>query len=86
MIGTILLQSGGTSWDIRSIVSNPLFTLFLCSFALGWLAIVLLPFGKLLRRTGHHAAWCFLFIVPFVNLIALWVFAFKRWPTDKPNA
>jgi hypothetical protein len=86
MVSTLLLQSGGTSWDVRSVVSNPVFTLFLCFFTVGWLAIVLLPFGKLLRRTGHHAAWCLLFIVPFVNLIALWVFAFKRWPTDKANS
>lgn len=85
MVAT-MLQSGGTSWDIRSLVSYPTYMALVCLFLLFWLAIVLLPFGKLLKRTGHHAAWCFFFIIPFVNLIALGIFAFKRWPTDKSNS
>jgi hypothetical protein len=74
-----LLQSG-TSWDLRSIAGSPISIVVLCVFALLWLTIVLVPFGKLLRRTGHSARWCFVFIIPFVNLIALWIFAFKHWP------
>jgi hypothetical protein len=78
MLATLL--ESGTSWDLRSIVSSPIYIMFLCVFALVWLAIILVPFGKLLKRTGHSAAWCLAFIIPFVNLIALWIFAFKRWP------
>lgn len=85
MVATLLSQSGGTSWDLRSLISYPTYMAVVCLFLLFWLAIVLLPFGKLLKRTGHHAAWCFFFIIPLVNLVALWIFAFKRWPTDKPN-
>ena len=45
-----------------------------------------IPFGKILSRTGHNPAWCLLSLVPFANLIALWVFAFKPWPRDnKPQ-
>ncbi len=64
MVGTLLLQSGATSWDLRSLVSYPTYMAIVYLFLLFWLAIVLLPFGKLLRRTGHHAAWCFLSIIP----------------------
>jgi hypothetical protein len=85
MLATFLMQSG-TSWDLRSLISYPLSSTFLILFWLFWLTIILVPFGKLLKRTGHSAAWCLVFIIPFVNLIALWVFAFKRWPTNTPNS
>ena len=85
MVAILLVQSG-TSWDLRSISGSPVYMVFLCLFVLCWLAIVLVPFGKLLKRTGHRAAWCLVFIIPFVNLIALWIFAFKHWPTNTSNS
>jgi hypothetical protein len=48
--------------------------------------LVLIPVGKLLRRTGHHPVWCILALFPGLNLIAFWFFAFKPWPTDKKSA
>jgi hypothetical protein len=47
---------------------------------------VLIPVGKLLRRTGHNPVWCILALFPVLNLVALWFFAFKPWPTDKNTA
>ena len=41
--------------------------------------LVLHPIRQILRRTGHSGLWCFLAIVPLVNLIGLWFLAFKRW-------
>ena len=79
-------QQSGTSWDLRNIAVSPIFMMFLSVFALVWLAIILVPFGKILKRTGHPAARCIVFIIPFVNLIALWIFAFKHWPTNTPNS
>ncbi len=82
MVATLLLQSEPTTWPVRSIWGQPV--AILC-VSLLFLIIVLLPFGILLKRTGHHPAWCFFFIIPCVNLIALWILAFKRWPIDRPN-
>jgi hypothetical protein len=48
--------------------------------------LVLIPVGKLLRRTGHNPVWCLLALFPVLNLIALWFFAFKPWHTDKKAA
>jgi hypothetical protein len=47
------------------------------------LFLLLVPVVKLLRRTGHHPVWCLFAIVPGLNLIAFWLFAFKPWPTDE---
>jgi len=33
-----------------------------------------------LTKAGRHPAWCFLLLVPYVQIIALWVFAFSAWP------
>jgi hypothetical protein len=50
------------------------------------LAIVLLPFAKILRRTGYSGWWVLLWFVPVVNIIALWLWAFGRWPAlNHPN-
>jgi hypothetical protein len=56
---------------------NPYAVLFVLLF------LLLVPVVKLLRRTGHHPVWCLFAIVPGLNLIAFWLFAFKSWPTDE---
>ncbi len=40
-----------------------------------------LPAVKILTRTGHSGWWALLLLIPMVNVIAYWVFAFKRWPS-----
>jgi hypothetical protein len=65
--------------DIRS-----LFTLPIVMTILGVsIFLLLVPVIKVLHRTGHHPLWCLFAIFPGLNLIALWLFAFKPWPTDK---
>lgn len=43
-------------------------------------AIWLPPIAIIVRRAGFSGLWVILAIVPIVNLVALWVFAFVRWP------
>ena len=50
------------------------------------LLAMVLPIARILRRAGYRRIWCIIVIVPLVNLVALWVFAYARWPTlDKPS-
>lgn len=44
--------------------------------------IVGIPVLKILRRTGHSGWASILAAIPLVNIVALWVFAFKQWPKD----
>jgi hypothetical protein len=67
--------------DLRSLPRH--FGLFVL---LVFLFLLLVPIVKLLRRTGHHPVWCILALFPVLNLGALWLFAFKPWPTDKQSA
>jgi hypothetical protein len=48
------------------------------------LAIVI-PFGQLLRRAGLSRWWLLLAFLPVINVVALWVFAYVRWPKDRPR-
>jgi hypothetical protein len=68
-----------TSWDVRSLFGFPVFGMMSAIF----LFLFLVPVIKLLLRTGHNAFWCLLALFPGLNVIAFWVFAFKRWPTVK---
>jgi hypothetical protein len=52
------------------------------SLSLVYFLSVLLPFLKILKRTGHNPAWCILGLFPFLNVVCLWIFAFKAWPID----
>lgn len=49
-------------------------------FVLGFLFVP--PYWKIFQRSGWHPALSFLMIVPLVNIILLWVVAFKKWPSD----
>jgi uncharacterized membrane protein YhaH (DUF805 family) len=42
--------------------------------------IVVVPYVRILHRTGHSGWWVLLVFVPLANIIAIWVFAFVRWP------
>ena len=50
-----------------------------------WLAIAVfcvisvVPAVRILRRAGLSAWWAVFLVIPLVNLMALWVFAFIRW-------
>jgi hypothetical protein len=51
------------------------------------ISLVAIPVANVLRRTGRSRWWTVLGFVPGLNLIALWVFAFSRWPTlDQPSS
>ena len=50
-------------------------------------AIVVVPFFQLWKRTGHSGWISLLMLLPIVNLVMLYVLAFKRWPAleTSPN-
>jgi hypothetical protein len=40
-------------------------------------------FGRVLNRAGYSRWWLLTLVVPLVNLIMLWVFAFADWPASR---
>jgi hypothetical protein len=41
------------------------------------------PAWRISERAGLSGGWGLLMVVPIVNLIALWLFAFLSWPIDR---
>ena len=40
-------------------------------------------FGRILKRAGYSRWWLLTMVVPLLNLIMLWVFAFASWPVTR---
>jgi len=47
--------------------------------------LLAVPSAMILARVGHSPWWALLVFVPLVNFVALWVFAFGRWPASTPR-
>jgi hypothetical protein len=45
-----------------------------------YFAVIVVPCWRIVSKAGFHGAWALLALVPLVNLIMLWVFAFVPWP------
>jgi hypothetical protein len=48
-----------------------------------WCAIFVVPAWRIASRAGFPGALSLLMIIPFVNIVLLWVFAFIKWPSEK---
>lgn len=44
------------------------------------LSLFIIPTWRIAKRAGFPGALSLLLLVPFLNLIVIWVFAFARWP------
>ena len=45
-----------------------------------YIALLVVPIARILGKAGFSGWWSLLAILPIVNIICLWVFAFVRWP------
>jgi uncharacterized membrane protein YhaH (DUF805 family) len=50
-----------------------------------FLVLYLFPVARIIRKAGYSGWWCLLALVPLVNLIMVWVFAFASWPNLREN-
>jgi len=53
-------------------------------YLLLFLAFNIWCYFRILKKTGRSPWWSLIILVPFVNVIMIWVFAFARWPTIDP--
>jgi uncharacterized membrane protein YhaH (DUF805 family) len=66
---------------LERLVASPSLLTLLALFAL---AVPMLLMSRVLRRAGYSPWWVLLVLVPLVNLVALWMFAYMRWPAIDP--
>jgi len=42
--------------------------------------VMIWPVARILERAGFNRAWCLLMFFPLLNWIAVWIFAYSKWP------
>ena len=47
-----------------------------------YFCILGIPIMQVIYRAGYSRAWILIMFVPLLNIIFLWIFAFKRWPAE----
>jgi hypothetical protein len=60
--------------------------LFFLALELTFLVLFVIAWVKILNKAGYSGAWVLIGLIPFVNMIMFFVFAFSRWPAlDRPS-
>ena len=54
--------------------------LFQLLFVLAYILVFMVPVWKIVSKAGYSGVWSLLALIPLLNIIMLWVFAFARWP------
>ena len=50
------------------------------------IVLIVLPFWRIFTKAGYSGAWSLLMLIPLVNVIVFYVFAFSSWPALKERA
>ena len=45
-----------------------------------------IPGAMILRKAGYSGWWILISLIPILNIIMFWVFAFARWPIEERTA
>jgi len=48
-----------------------------------YVVVIVVPCWRIVGKAGYAGAWSLLVLVPVVNVILLWVFAFAKWPNER---
>jgi hypothetical protein len=43
---------------------------------------IAIPVFKIVKKTGHHPLLAIFFLLPFVNLVVLYILASGKWPIE----
>ncbi len=44
--------------------------------------IVMAIFGPIAVKAGYSKWYALLMLVPYINIVVVWVFAFSKWPSQ----
>jgi len=48
-----------------------------------WVAVFVVPGWRIASKAGFSGALSLLLLIPLVNIIMIWVFAFMKWPNQQ---
>ena len=53
--------------------------------SLGLTALFIWFFWRIARRAGYSGWWSLTMLIPLVNIVVIWLFAFAEWPALAPQ-
>ena len=45
--------------------------------------VYIIPLFFIMKKAGFSPFWALIALVPFINILAYWIFAFIKWPVEK---
>jgi hypothetical protein len=51
-----------------------------------WVAIFIVPSWRIVQKAGFNGALSLLGLIPLVNIVLFWVFAFIKWPNERSSS
>ena len=48
-----------------------------------WIAAFMVPAWRIASKAGFSGALSLLLLIPLVNIVLIWIFAFIRWPVER---
>jgi hypothetical protein len=55
-------------------------------FTVGIIFVILWPYGRVLSRLVYSPWLAVLMLIPLINIISLWVFAYADWPAHSSKS
>jgi hypothetical protein len=46
-------------------------------------ALLLVPIVKIINKAGFSGWWSIVSLIPLVNILGLWIFAYSKWPNSE---
>ena len=52
------------------------------AFFVIYVAVIVVPVSRILGKAGFSGWWAVCALIPLLNLLMLWIFAFSQWPQE----
>lgn len=60
--------------------------IFLVVLYIAMIVFMFYVYGRIIGKTGYSWTWVFIMLVPGVNIVMFFMFAFKEWPIEREVA
>ena len=46
----------------------------------------MVPAWRIAKKAGYSGALSLLLLIPLVNIVVIWIFAFAKWPVERNDS
>jgi uncharacterized membrane protein YhaH (DUF805 family) len=66
-------------------VDLPISSVLVLALVVALVVVSIIALVRIVQRAGFSGWWVLIILVPVVNLVAFWYFAFGEWPALRPD-